>query len=138
MPNDELGCDRPEFWTRQADGDMIIARGGPAGVLFEHRLFHAQQAAEKSLKGVLVARGLPCPRTHDIEALIGELRRGGVEVPEEADFAMDFTEFASVTRYGERVIPNRLLSDAGCEEAADIAAAVLAWAKAEIARTGAE
>ena len=138
MPDDELDCDRPEFWTRQAAGDIVIARLRQEGVLFEHRLFHAQQAAEKALKGVLVARGLLYPRTHNIGVLIGKLRAGGVEPPDEADFAMDFTEFASVTRYGDQVISNDLLSDAGCEQAADIAAVVLEWAKAEIARAEAK
>ena len=96
------------------------------------RLFHAQQAAEKALKGVLVARGLQYPRTHNIQVLINILRANGVEVSEDAEFAADFTEFASTTRYGGRAIPNLLLSEEGCNDAAETANAVLEWAKAEI------
>lgn len=32
--------------------------------------FHAQQAAEKFLKGVLCAKGIEAPRTHDLEILL--------------------------------------------------------------------
>lgn len=32
--------------------------------------FHAQQAAEKYLQGVLCAKGLEVPRTHDLEVLL--------------------------------------------------------------------
>ena len=113
-----------------------MARVRREGVLFEHRLFHAQQAAEKALKGVLVARNLSFPRTHNIQILIDKLRADGVEVPEAAEFAKDFTAFASVTRYGGRAIPGPLLSEAGCEDAANVAAETLEWAKAEIARAG--
>ena len=48
---------------------MVLARANLKGGLPEHRLFHAQQAAEKALKGVFVARNLLFPRTHDIKAL---------------------------------------------------------------------
>ena len=136
MPDDALDYDQPEFWLRQAGGDIAIARVRQEGVLFEHRLFHAQQAVEKMLKGVLVARNQPFPRTHDIEVLIDLLRADGVEVPEAAEFAKDFTAFASVTRYGDGVIPAPFLSEAGCEGAANVAAEALEWAKAEIARAG--
>ena len=134
MPDDELDCDRPEFWTRQAAGDIAMARIRGEGLLVEHHLFHAQQAVEKSLKGVLVARGLLYPRTHNISVLIGRLRESGIEPPDEADFAAEFTVFESVSRYGGRAIPNQFLSRAGCDEVADIAAVVLEWAKREIAR----
>ena len=134
MTDEELDCDQPEFWLRQAAGDLALARSHVPGGLPEHRLFHARQAAEKALKGVLVARGLLFPHTHDIDALNGLLRADGVDVPEEADFAKDFTIFASTTRYGGRAIPNLLLSEEGCNDAAETAAAVLEWAKTEVSK----
>ena len=135
MTGEELEYDQPEFWLRQAGGDLVLARANLKGGLPEHRLFHAQQTAEKALKGVFVARNLLFPRTHDIKTLIDLLRASGVDVPEEADFARSFTEFAATTRYGGRAIPNLLLTEAGCNDAAETAAAVLEWAKTEIART---
>jgi hypothetical protein len=38
----------------------------PAGVLYELLCIHAQQAAEKSLKAVLIHHGIAPPRTHNL------------------------------------------------------------------------
>ena len=140
MPDDdELYYDVPAFWVRQSAGDIVIARLRQEGVLFEHRLFHAQQAVEKALKGVLVARGLLYPRTHNIRELIDNLRAGGVEVPEEADDAKSFTDFESLTRYPIDFAAVKVqISEELCEVAAETADAVLEWAKQEIARAEAE
>jgi len=44
--------------------------------------FHAQQAVEKALKAVLVARVGDAPRTHDIVTLLDLARASGVDVPD--------------------------------------------------------
>ncbi len=61
--------------------------------------FHAQQAAEKLLKAVLVASGSQYPRTHRLTELIDLLRAGGVQVPSEFDDLRDLTPFAVEFRY---------------------------------------
>ena len=38
-------------------------------MIFETLCFHAQQAAEKAIKAVLVAEGADLPRTHDLGVL---------------------------------------------------------------------
>ena len=134
MTDEQWDYRLPGFWLRQAAGDIAMVRVRQKGVLFEHRLFHAQQAVEKALKGVLVARGLPFSRTHDITRLLRELRAGGIEPPEAAEFAEDFTKFADVTRYGGLPVSNPMLSESGCESAAQLAEEVLEWAREEIAR----
>ena len=35
--------------------------------------FHCQQAAEKYLKAIMEEQGLPVPKTHDLEILLGQL-----------------------------------------------------------------
>lgn len=61
----------PREWLRKAREDLRVAElviaakdvsPGPAG-------FHLQQAAEKALKAILVARGKAAPRTHDLQQL---------------------------------------------------------------------
>ena len=61
----------PFEWLRRAQADLRAAEllladpdlpRWPAG-------FHLQQAAEKALKAVLVARGRAAPRSHDLEQL---------------------------------------------------------------------
>ncbi len=42
-------------------------------MLYEHLCFHAQQAAEKALKAVLLTHGITLPRTHDLAFLMDRL-----------------------------------------------------------------
>ncbi len=61
--------------------------------------FHAQQAAEKLLKAVLVAAGANYPRTHRLAELIDSLGVAGVQVPPEFDDLRHLTPFAVEFRY---------------------------------------
>ena len=136
MADEALDYDQPKCWMRQAEGDLVIARGGLEGMLPEHRLFHAQQAVEKALKGVMVSRGLLYPRTHNITVLIDLLREGGVAVPDDAENAKDFTRFEAQTRYPvDFAVPPLKVTEEYCNIVADITAAVVEWAKTEIAKT---
>jgi HEPN domain-containing protein len=46
-------------WLRYARADLVLARGPlPEGGLYALLCFHAQQVAEKSLKAVLMFRGV--------------------------------------------------------------------------------
>ena len=58
-------------WLRYAKADLALARVPlPQGGLYELLCFHAQQAAEKSVKAVLLHYGIEPPRTHNLERLI--------------------------------------------------------------------
>ncbi len=61
--------------------------------------FHAQQAAEKLLKAVLVAAGAQYPRTHRLAELIDLLRAAGVQVPPAFEDLRRLTPFAVEFRY---------------------------------------
>ncbi len=57
-------------WFRKAESDLAnarrtIASEGP----YDTACFHAQQAAEKYLKGLMAYHEMPILRTHDIEEL---------------------------------------------------------------------
>ena len=59
-------------WFAKADDDLEIARRalGPDRPLPAMACFHAQQCAEKYLKGYLVAHGVPFRFVHDLGYLI--------------------------------------------------------------------
>jgi len=58
-------------WLRYAKADLALARVPlPQGGLYELLCFHAQHAAEKSVKAVLLHYGIEPPRTHNLERLI--------------------------------------------------------------------
>jgi len=62
--------------------------------------FHAQQACEKCLKGVLSAAGVDFSRTHDLVRLLDLLASQGIEVPPEAQWIDELNPYAVEARYG--------------------------------------
>ena len=55
-------------WLGRAERDVMAAERARAGtpIIGDAMAFHAQQAAEKALKGFLVAHGRTFARTHDL------------------------------------------------------------------------
>jgi HEPN domain-containing protein len=83
--------------------------------------FHAQQAAEKSLKAVLTARGIRYAWTHDLGALIDLLTDHSIPAPPEPDRLPALTPFAAEFRYGQlppEDAPARVLDRRGALESA--------------------
>ena len=131
MPNSE-GNDfhASDYWIRHAESDLAYALANPKGVLPEHRCYHAQQAAEKAIKAVFVAREMKFKFIHDIDVLLHDLKAGGVTIPAEIEPAGDLTVYASETRYPSiEEIP-----ESRPEEEIQKARAALKWAKKEIAQ----
>lgn len=88
-------------WLRYAQSDLDLAAAEPwGGVLRETLAYHAQQAAEKALKAVLLhaTRETP-PRTHDVVLLCDLAREAGHAPPVDAAAAQRLTEYAVLTRY---------------------------------------
>lgn len=98
----------------------------PTGVLYEDLCFHAQQAAEKSIKSVYRSAGHEFRYTHDLAELLDELGRKGVTVPEAVREAAELTEFASQARYPGPAEP---VSDAEYHRAVTLAERVVEWAE---------
>ncbi len=105
---------------------LLGAPGVPVAVAF----FHAQQAAEKALKAVMCLHALEYRRTHDLEALAGQLADAGC-VPSvgEAELRL-LSPYAVEYRYDDE--SPELLTPA---QAVAIVAAVLAWAQSQIGPT---
>ena len=61
--------------------------------------FHAQQAVEKSLKAVLMARGIRYPFTHDIAALLKLAHQDGLPLPCNSEEMPYLTPFGTLLRY---------------------------------------
>ncbi len=117
--------DSPAAWLAYAVGDLALAEGtGDPRVPLAYLCFHAQQAAEKSIKAVLVARGIHFPRTHNIEFLIGLLPADVQRAPD-LMAAIDLEGYATDQRYpsaGEDI------TDTDHREALRLATAVVRWA----------
>jgi len=122
----------PEDWLSHAVSDLDVSRTRPSpAVLFETLCFHAQQAAEKAIKAVLISRGIPFPRTHDLRELIGMLP-ADIEQPSALSEAHVLTYYAVLTRYPggvERLTPEQHRSAVQCAEG------VVRWAQSLTRRT---
>lgn len=60
-------------WVAKAEGDLTTARReltAAESPNYDAACFHAQQCAEKYLKGILVEAGRSFPKTHDLSALL--------------------------------------------------------------------
>lgn len=106
---------------------MALARVQHVGdILLETLCFHLQQAAEKSVKAVLVHRGIDFPRTHNLRTLL-DLLPSDCPVPEAVARCARLTVLAVVNRYPGEYEPITL---AEYEAALASAEAVLSWAAA--------
>ena len=82
MPPENHIAGSPVDWLRYALSDLEFARiTPPPNVLLEVLCFHTQQAVEKALKAVLIAHGIPVPKTHSIRMLI-DLIPQNTKIPE--------------------------------------------------------
>ncbi len=63
-----------QAWLRKAEHDRLNIENNlvASDIPWDTVCFHAQQAAEKLLKGFLVSRGHDVTRTHDLVALLAE------------------------------------------------------------------
>jgi HEPN domain-containing protein/predicted nucleotidyltransferase len=116
----------PHWWWVHARSDLTAAhalRGNP-DVLVEQPCFHAQQAAEKAIKAVLIARNVDFPYTRNLEDLVDEVTSRGMAVPPDVARAKELSRYAVDTRYPHA----EEITESNIDDAIRIAEAVVAWA----------
>jgi HEPN domain-containing protein len=92
-------------WLAKAANDVQNIDNNLAAPLipWDTVCFHAQQAAEKTLKAFLVYRHLPLMRTHDLVALLAVCAQQVPSLAECEDDCRELTAFAVTVRYPEEV-----------------------------------
>ena len=121
--------DDPREWMNRARSDLTQAKSQVPGVYLENLCFNAQQAAEKAIKAVMIARDIEFPFVHDLARLLSLLEDGGEVIPEAIHRAGELTDYATITRYPGEIRP---VSEAEYREAIAIAEAVVHWAEERI------
>ncbi len=121
----------PADWLAHAESDLNLARLAKdrEDILPEQVCFHAQQAAEKALKAVLLSRGIEFPLVHDIEVLVRLAEGKGIALPAGIADASALTPYAIEARYPG--YPEEI-SSTDVHEAIHLAERVVAWAVATI------
>ena len=119
--------DHARGWFRKAESDLHTAQrtldtDGP----YDTACFHAQQVAEKYLKGLLAFMEQPIPRTHNLEelqqlcvSLVPALALTDVDLAE-------LTPYAVQLRYDFEFWPDRETTEQALSIAERVRAAVLA------------
>ena len=133
-PPERLPPGAPDEWLRHARSDLALARLGQQSgdVLAGQTCFHAQQAAEKALKAVLLAHGVAFPLTHDLEVLLQLGRQAGLTLdPALGDLAR-LTPYAVELRYPGN---GGDVSQSEVEEAIRSADQALEWAREQLRTT---
>jgi HEPN domain-containing protein len=96
------------------------------GIDLEDLCYQAQQAAEKALKAVYLAKGGRFPFSHNLDLLLQGLEDMGLEIPEAVDTASRLTRYAVETRYPGFFDPVTIPE---YQEALEMGEVILAWAR---------
>jgi len=116
-------------WISRARSDLALARAKPEGVYLEDLCFHAQQAAEKAIKALLIWHGVEFPYVHDLAALLTLVEKGTGDLPDSIRRAERLTRFAVEARYPGAAPPAR---EEEYQEAVELAGEVLRWAEKQL------
>lgn len=121
----------PDEWLSHAKSDLRLARlaAGDEFVRKEQVCFHAQQAAEKAIKAVLLHLQIEFPLTHDIEQLLEIIESSGVSIPEDVQSAGSLTPYAVEARYPGYWFE---ISENDVKEALEAAGNSVRWAETTI------
>ena len=91
MPPERLPPEDPREWLNRARSNLLRTKAILPGVYLEDLCFDAQQAAEKAIKAVLIARGIDFPFVHDLARLLTLLEQRGESIPADVADAKDLT-----------------------------------------------
>ena len=127
MPHERRPPDDPREWINRTRSNLVRAQAVLPGVYLqvEDLCFDAQQAAEKAIKAVLIARGAVFPPIHDLAGLLTILGQNDEAIPPAVADAARLTRFAVSTRYPGITEPVTVEEH---QRAVAIAEAVVKWA----------
>lgn len=119
-----------EEWLRRARASLVLAKAqDKEGVALEDLCYQAQQAAEKAMKALYIAKGKEFLFTHDLDRLVLGLEALGLEITETIDQATVLTRYAIETRYPGGFEPVNM---AEYLEAIHLAEAVISWVSKQL------
>jgi HEPN domain-containing protein len=132
MPPDPVPAGSAADWLRHARADLALCQVATSPQLLELLCFHAQQACEKSLKGVLVHEGTTVVKTHNLQIIL-DLVAVHCALPTEIAACSKLTDYAVTTRYPGVYEP---VTVDEYSKAVKTAEAVVSWAEQVIGMRG--
>jgi len=130
MPPDPSALGTPQEWLNRAKSNLAIAsQAKTENIYWEDLCFEVQQAAEKALKAVMLAKGIRFRFVHDLSEHLTLLEQSGLSLPEEVRNAAILTDFAVEARYPGVYEP---ITETEFRESLRIATAVIVWAETQM------
>jgi HEPN domain-containing protein len=130
MPPERFAPDDPREWLNRARSNLAQASVRLAEVYLEDLCFQAQQAAEKAIMAVFIARSTPFPYVHDLARLLTLLEESGEAIPDAVREAERLSRFAVEPRYPGF---GRPVAEAEYRELLEVARGVVRWAEQRVA-----
>jgi HEPN domain-containing protein len=109
-----VSAGEPALWLQLADEDLAMARLALEQGIYRQTCFHAQQAVEKALKALLLARQGTYPKTHSLEDLLAFDSSG--ELSEWEEPCRRLSQFYLTTRYVD-ALPGGVMDESSDEDA---------------------
>ncbi len=125
-----------QVWLKRALSNLSRAELGrqKEDIMYEDLCFDAQQAVEKTLKGLMAYLKIRIPRTHSIGYLLKTIDQSKkTKIPESLKKAAVLTDYAVTTRYPGDWEP---LCNQDYKQAIKLARQVYGWACSIINREG--
>ena len=128
-PPERFPANDPREWMNRARSSLAMAKNRIPEVYLEDLCFRVHQAADRTIKAVMIKRSVDFPYVHDLARLLSLLEEGGERIPEMVATAEELTPYASVTRYPGTVRP---VGEQDYIDAVNIAEVVIRWAEERV------
>jgi HEPN domain-containing protein len=126
MPRNRVQVGSPQEWLLRAKSNLALASlSGSEEIYLEDLCFEAQQAAEKSIKSVLLKNNIPFRYIHDLAELLTLVEQNGINLTEDVRNAASLTDYSVEARYPGPFEP---VTEEEYREALRLAETVVAWA----------
>jgi len=86
-------------WLEFAKYDLKSAKWQMKGKIYTSACYACQQAAEKSLKSLILSYGKVIPKVHSLDRLISELKKLKIKTSEIEKEAQELDKYYITTRY---------------------------------------
>ncbi len=113
-------------WLKKAESDLLAAEATLNAAAFDAACFHAQQAAEKSLKAFLCNTGGDFPHTHNLAKLVEACRQADPSFADLRSVVEPLTPYAVELRYDQEFWPTETIATQARELATQVGKEVLA------------
>jgi len=120
-------------WLDFARYDLKTAEWDLKGNIYTSSCYASQQAAEKSIKALILSNGKIIPKVHSLDRLLSELKKIGINTIQIEKSAQILDKYYISTRYpGQYGGPEGLYDESDAQSAITAAKSILLFVKNKI------